>query len=299
MDKGHMLKQEVREVYCCWKELLDVLPVWLRSYADEAEKESPICEIRMVLGQKPRFCCRDGEDHTPERRVTGGDITYVVNTASQFSPYAAQSLSQGFLTARGGHRIGICGEFVLRNGKVEGVKYIRSLCIRVARDIGGIGGKILPQLKNGSALLLGPPGSGKTTLLRDLIRCISDDWKQQICAIDEREELFPTYYGGCCFETGQRTDVLTGVPKESGIEMAVRTMSPQWVAVDEITGVKDCIAMERSAYSGVHFLATAHGSGMEDLTKRPVYKRLLESGLFSTTVLLHRDGNVTVKEMFA
>ena len=52
--------------------------------------------------------------------VSQDDLNFVVNAASRYSPWAAASISKGFLTAPGGHRIGLCGEVVSRDGEVGG-----------------------------------------------------------------------------------------------------------------------------------------------------------------------------------
>ncbi len=107
-------------------------------------------------------------------------------------------------------------------------------------------------------MILGPPGAGKTTLLRDLIRQISDGKGEAVAVADQRGELFPALYQGYQFQTGSRTDVLTGASKAEGMELLLRSMGPKWIAVDEITALEDCAAMEQCSYCGVRFLATAH-----------------------------------------
>ena len=282
---------------CCWKELLELLPVWLRTPLAVRGEEVPFGEIRLSLGMPPRVVDWDSQWCPTNHIVTCGDLNHVINAASQMSPYASQTIAQGFVTAKGGHRVGLCGSGILRNGNLEGIKFVRSLCIRVARDIPVDVADLVPCLQRGSVLLVGPPGSGKTTLLRNLIRLLSQVCRQQVCVIDEREELFPPYYGGYYFPTGTCVDVMSGIGKEPGIEMAVRTMSPEWVAVDEITSERDCIAMERSSYSGVSFVATAHGKGTEDLKKRPVYRTLLSRKLFQTAVILDKPGQYKIEEL--
>lgn len=284
-------------MFCCWKELLDLLPPWLKVVAEADGKDKPIGEIRLRLGKAPQFTGWNKEWRFTDRLITGSDLSFVVNIASQFSPYAAQSVAQGYLTAKGGHRIGLSGEWVVRDGALHGMKHIRSVCIRIARDVFGVAQEVSRRLNGDSVLILGPPGSGKTTLLRDLIRRISEQRREQIAVIDQRQELFPPYYGGYYFETGTRTDILSGVDKAPGVEMAVRALGPSWVAVDEITSAADCETMARCAYSGVRFLATAHAGSIDDLRRRPLYRKLLETELFGQAVILSGNGEYTVEEL--
>ncbi len=282
---------------CCWKELMDLLPPWLRTITDREGRDKPIGEIRLRLGRVPQFTGWGREWRLTDRVVAGADLHFVVNAASQYSPYAARSIAQGFLTASGGHRVGLSGEWVIRDGTLQGMKHIRSVCIRVARDIDGAATGLMGKLSGDSVLILGKPGTGKTTLLRDLIRQISGRRKEQIAVIDQRQELFPTHYAGYCFDPGDRTDILTEVDKLPGIEMAVRTLSPDWVAVDEITSTEDCRTMRQCSWSGVRFLATLHAEKLADLENKPLYRSILSTGIFGQAVLLKGCNEYTVEEL--
>ena len=149
----------------------------------------------------------------------------------------------------------------------------------MARDVSGIAAG-LPL--TGSMLLLGPPGSGKTTLLRDLIRKVSRS--RMVGVVDERRELFPDG-----FARGENTDVLSGVGKAKGIDMVLRSMGPQTIAMDEVTCPADCEALVRAAWCGVELLATAHASSVRDLKARPVYRPLVQTGLFTRAAVLDRE----------
>ena len=267
---------------CAWKELLDVLPEKFRWDTDRLGKEK-LQELRLRLGGKPELVL--GEtwmflQHT----VTREDIMHCINTASRYSPWCASTVSQGFITSLGGHRIGLCGEVVIKNGKAEGIRSVSSLCIRIARDIPGIAAGADDD--QSSVLIIGPPGSGKTTLLRDLIRRRSETGRGCVAVVDERGELFPA---GNVFDRGKRTDVLTGCDKGTGIDMVLRTMGPSCIAVDEITSERDCQAMIRAGWCGVSMLATAHASSKMDLYNRTVYQPLVRSGIFETLLMMQRD----------
>ena len=263
---------------CSWQELCRVLPKWI---ADELVGRSPenMEEIRLRLGKPPEL--KIGNGYTSlQGTVIADDLNFVINTASRYSPWTAVSIGSGYITAPGGHRIGICGEAVMKGGRMDGIRKPTGLCIRLCKDYPGIG-KAASELK-GSILILGPPGSGKTTLLRDILRQIAE--KSTVSVVDEREEIFPD-----SFTRGKRMDVLTGCRKAEGVDMVLRTMGPEVIGVDEITSETDCDALIRAGWCGVRLIATAHAGSVSDLKNRPVYKKLAGCALFEHILVLKRD----------
>ena len=273
---------------CAWSEFLAVVPHRLRMLVDRLGKKN-LEELHLRIGQ-PVELIIGGTSHLMETHATRDDILFAINTASRYSPWSSATVRKGYISVRGGHRIGICGECVVQGGVVTGIRDATSLCLRVAREFQGIASRA-PQ--KGSLLILGPPGAGKTTLLRDMIRLRSQNG-QTVAVVDERGELFPA---GNHFETGIRTDVLTGCSKSQGVEMALRTMGPRCIAVDEITALEDCRALMSAGWCGVDLLATAHASGIEDLRGREVYKPLFHSELFSQIIVLNRDRSWQLERM--
>ena len=265
---------------CLWNEFLAIVPPQMRQNVDNLGKET-LQELRLRLAHPPELVCCDGSHWLPNA-VTREDLSFVVHTASQYSPWASSTVSRGYITAAGGHRIGICGDVVVKEDKLTGIRSPSSLCLRVARDFPGIASKV-GNIK-GNILILGPPGSGKTTLLRDLIRQISDGGNGSVVVVDERGELFPAG-----FYTGRRTDVLTGCSKRQGLDMALRTMGPHTIAVDEITQDDDCNALFESCWCGVRILATAHAASLEDFKHRPVYRNLWDSRIFDCVLVMRSD----------
>ena len=261
-----------------WQALLEVLPIWMRGDVDRLGR-GELRQLRLRLGERPALELGNRVwrlDRVTEQR----DLDFCVNAASNYSPWSVDSAREGFLTIPGGHRLGICGQTVVKDGCVTGFRKVSSLCLRVARDLKNVAPKDCAAL--GSVLILGAPGWGKTTLLRDLCRSLSES--SAVAVVDSRRELFPAG-----FDSGGGLDVLSGCDKEIGMEMVLRTMAPDYIAIDEITAQADAQALLRASGCGVKLLATAHASSLGDLRQRPCYKPLLKTGLFQTVLLLGKD----------
>lgn len=270
---------------CAWNSLLAIVPPWLRSKVDALGKESGQ-EVRLRLGEVPQIKTALGFQPLLGT-VSRDDLQFCINAASKYSPWSAASAANGYITAPGGHRVGICGEMVMKNGIPSGISTVTSVNIRIARDIPNVS-KGLPIQE--SILILGAPGWGKTTLIRDLSRRAADNYC--VSVVDEREELFSDG-----FERGKHMDVLTGCPKPEGILMVLKTMGPEVIAVDEITGEQDAMALSEAAACGVRVLATAHASSLQDLTKRSAYLMLLKKNVFSKIAMLHPDKHFSIEEI--
>ena len=215
------------------------------------------------------------------------------------SVYAfTDEISNGFITILGGHRVGIAGKPLYKDGKIYNIKDISSLNFRVARQIIGSGDKVINLIKeNGNfenTLIISPPGIGKTTILRDIVRQISNSG-YEVSLIDERTEIAACFNGVPQNDVGQRTDVMDGVNKDDGIKMMVRAMRPDFIATDEIGTDDDADAIMYAINSGVKVIATAHGSKIQDLNRSEKLKKLIELGLFKKVVVMV-DSEVEVKD---
>lgn len=277
---------------CQWDTLYTILPLWLRAELDNYDKEN-LQELRLrvqrpvelVYGVKKRFI---------NREVRRDDISFTINTASKYSPWSAKTINNGYITAPGGHRIGIGGYVVYQNGRPSGIRSPTSVCIRVSKNYDGIA-KSVAHI-SGSTIIIGPPGCGKTTFLRDFIRQKSNSGTP-VSVIDERSEIFPEIDGQFCFPVGKHTDVLSGCSKAYGIETLIRCMSPAMIAVDEITAVEDCEALKYAGWCGVSLTATAHAGCRNDLLSRPVYRPLLDLGLFENILIINPNKSWSLERM--
>ncbi len=263
---------------------MNILPSRLRPLVDKSSET--LQDTRLRLNEHPILYTQLGRT-VLDTVITPQDLQYCINAASSYSPWTARTIADGFITARGGHRIGICGDAVVSNGRMGGVRTPTSIAIRVARDYVGIACGLEKLV--GSVLIIGSPGSGKTTLLRDLIRRKSNTQDSCVCVVDERQEIFPLLRQGDFFHPGDNTDILTGCPKPQGIIQVLRNMGPSVIAVDEITSKDDCQALTEAAWCGVDLVATAHAKNAKEFYASVVYKPLIESGIFQTLVILRSD----------
>ena len=229
------------------------------------------------------------------RRISERELRETVECMGNYSLYAFEDeIRQGFLTVRGGHRVGLAGKAVMENGNLKTLKYISALNVRFAHQIKGCGEKVLPFLFEEErlchSLLISPPRGGKTTLLRDLVRLLSDGTGtvpgRNVGVVDERGEIGACYQGIPQNDLGARTDVLDCCPKALGMMMLIRSMAPQVVAVDEIGSREDLEAVEYAAGCGCAVLATAHGGSLVEILGKPGLGALVRGGLFGRLVLL-------------
>lgn len=223
-------------------------------------------------------------------KIGNNIINNIFNSLLNFSAYAYQEeLTNGYITIEGGHRVGICGRTVMENGKVKTIKDISSVNIRRSREIIGVSDPCMSYLLKGrrqiyNTIIISPPKCGKTTLLRDMIRNISS-MGLQVGVCDERSEISGMYNGEPSYDLGPRTDVLDGCPKEKGMIMLIRSMSPDVIATDEIGKKEDCLAIETAVCAGISLLTTIHGSSYEDVKDSGIGE-LVEKGVFERLIFL-------------
>lgn len=250
-------------------------------------------EIRIRNGYPVRFFSSGNEYELKTKSPNIIDqfmINNIFNALLNYSVYAYQEeLANGYITIEGGHRVGICGRTVMENGNVKTIKEISSINIRRSREIIGVSNSCIGYLMKGkhqiyNTIIVSPPKCGKTTLLRDMIRNLSN-MGFQIGVCDERSELSGMYNGRVSFDLGTRTDIMDGCPKEKGMIMLIRSMSPDIIATDEIGKKEDGYAIEAAVCAGVSLLTTIHGSSYRDVINSGVGE-LVKNGVFERLIFL-------------
>lgn len=272
---------QIRSERSAFEEARALLPEALRARLPERCAEDAE-EIRLRVGRPMSVIFRGTETGLAGDAVDAEILMQVLEKATGASLHsAAQSISRGYINYRG-LRIGLCGEAAAGCGQTTGFRSYSSLAIRIPHMCRGVCDEAARQLFSdgpASVLIISPPGVGKTTALRELVRILGDRGCRAAVA-DERGELSASYNGQAAFDMGRCSDVLVNVPKAEGAMMLLRGMNPQLIAMDEITRSDDIKAIESICGCGVAVLASAHAKSLEDMLRRPLYRELMDLGVF-------------------
>lgn len=254
------------------------------------QPEGSVREIRIRSGQRVMIHTSAGVKPCPLEPAPQ-QVQQMAEALCEHALYArAEEQRSGFVTLRGGHRMGLCGRVILQGQSVRALREISSLCIRLAGQWRGAADRLLPVLldENGrtrSTLIVGLPGSGKTTMLRDACRRLSEAG-QRVGIVDERSEIAAMSGGEPQLQVGPNTDVLDGCCKEAGLRWLLRSMSPDVLATDELGSIGDAQALEEAAAAGVSVLSTLHGRCLQPAPTRGLLAHLLLHRVFERYVLL-------------
>lgn len=239
------------------------------------EPISQIAEIRLRAGRQAVAVDVFGKMRVCSPPFSAEELADCFAEICRYSVYSFETeIAQGFVTLDGGHRVGICGTAVTKNGVITSLKDISGLNIRIAHQVRGCADGLFNSVFSDglhSLLLAGKPLCGKTTVLRDLARRLGERYR--VVIIDSRNELSASVRGTPSFDIGLNTDVLCGCEKSEGIMLSLRSLSPEVIICDEIGN--DEAAVERAMFCGVKLIASAHADSIGQLKKRPSTRGLL------------------------
>ncbi len=295
MDKEYLLKK--------FDEVIEYLPESLSELFKNLDDDIKCTaqEIRLRAGRPAALTVNGTQLFVGKNKTTclpkNESVTVTLNEVNEcylklcnYSVYShMEELSEGFIMLQGGHRAGICGKVTGKNGKIESIRDISSINIRIAKEIYFCADTIVKNYKSGGVLICGGPGSGKTTLIRDMVRLLASGEKNGRCykvaVVDSRGEIGAASHGIPTANLGSTCDIITGCPKGKGIEMALRTMYPDIIAFDEIGNMEEVRAVKESMNSGVSVITSAHAGSISDVFKREQIKSLLNTGAIDMLVM--------------
>ncbi|KGM94990.1 stage III sporulation protein AA [Clostridium novyi A str. 4552] len=284
------------------KDVFYVLPKEMQMKLDSINNIDKLQEIRIKVN-KPLIIYLENKEIILDYIIKKEDIKIILQRISNYSIYAfEEEIKQGYITIKGGHRVGICGSCVIQDEAIKTIKNIASLNIRICREVIGCSNKIMPYILKRenvfNTIIISPPKCGKTTLIRDISRNLSIA-KKKICIIDERSEIASCFEGVPQMDVGIRTDILDNCVKSQGIIMAIRSMAPEVIVCDEIGTNRDVESIIMAMNSGVNLITTIHGFGIEDLYRRPVFNEVIENKIFNRAIILSsRNGIGTVEYIY-
>lgn len=279
------------------EEIVQIFPVNIRPILSEhvCDRWTRLQEIRCRINQSIELVFDDFVIFIEEVILQRAHIQSMLNQMSAYSLYRMEDeLREGYMTIKGGHRIGLAGEVTSSHNKVHALQYITFLNIRIAKEHYGCAQSLLPYMYEKTykhTLIIGAPKTGKTSLIRDITRLISNGWgsvgSQKVGLVDERSEIAASHKGIPTLQVGRRTDVLDRCPKVEGMMMFIRSMSPEVLVVDEIGNEKDIQAIQEAMHAGVSVICTAHAHTIEDIQNRPSFQSLFQSKSFIRFVHLN------------
>ena len=258
--------------------VIQALPPWLAQPLAELPPQAvgTIHELRLRVGsgvalnQMGRQGLLEQRADCPPAlrglRLTAAQMEEILYTLCDGSVHTHQTeLAEGYLTTRTGCRVGIGGQFAEREGGGVLLQAVSSFNFRIAR---------VRECRLPAELL--------QTLQQRFTGMLLTGQDRMVSVLDERGELFPPDRP----DAAEGLDRIAGLPKARAVQMALRTLAPQVILLDELGSLRETAALEQGFWSGVDFIASVHASGPEDALRRPQVQYLQRRGMLQVLVVL-------------
>ena len=136
-------------------------------FISQKNQEDLIDEIRLRVNQD--LSIKLGQKIiTLKHKITIQEMAVTFENICEKSIYSyTKQIAEGFITIKGGNRVGVTGSCVIENGKVINMNYISSLNFRIARQIKEVSQPLLKyivDIQNNTifnTIIASPPGARK------------------------------------------------------------------------------------------------------------------------------------------
>ena len=249
-------------------------------------KDRPDLQELRLRVNAPVVITTPGGRSTTRLLCTEELLETTLQSLTEYSFYSHEdTIKEGYISLPHGIRLGLCGRAVCKKGEILSVKEVSFLCIRIPHSYKGLAAPLYDLLCRTrfqkGLLIYSLPGVGKTTVLKDLLRLLGQAEKF-VAVIDERGEFSP------CENTGHGV-IYRHYPKSLAISMAIKTVTPDFLLLDEIGGA-ECAVLLENALCGVPIIASAHAESAKELLLRPGFDRLFAHGMFPLVAGITRIG---------
>ena len=145
----------------------------LKTESQKAPNNTELVEEIRLRSNKPLILKIGQETIVMEYIITQQELLQTFDKICENSIYSyKRQICEGYITIKGGNRVGIVGSGVIENGQVINVNYISSLNFRIARQKIGCSNQLIENLidlKKGSiynTLIISPPRRRKNNIIK-------------------------------------------------------------------------------------------------------------------------------------